>query len=166
MRNFLLGLLLAILFVLPVSAQDATPDPPSITIVQPDVGSPPVVVIQEPVQDNSLSPAEIVLIVVIFIVIAGSGYVLHQNKELAKQVTGMAVQLGDSVPPWLWDAVQAGADKGMARLGEVTDATPNTMDDDLFQRLQALEQEVFGMVRRPPPSPPYTPPAPPPPITP
>lgn len=137
-RFALFALLIAVLLLLaaPTPAQEATPEPTAI--------APPVVVVEPSATYGGLTTVEIVLIVVLLVVIIGAGLfinsVLKHNKELA-------LKLADALPPWAWDALQAGTERGFAELGDYVESTPNTLDDDLFERLQKEKDDFFAEVR-------------------
>lgn len=136
-RKLFAVLLLVLMFALPVSAQDTTPEP--------ETSAPSIVIVDPSDTFAGLSATEVVLIVVLVVVLVGAGIGLN---VLLKHNVELGRDLSNALPEWAWDALQSGAMRGLLELEELAESTPNTVDDELVARFREQLNEFFEEMRR------------------
>lgn len=155
--KLLFTLILSLSIVVPVFAQEVTPEPQPDVVVVPEEQSPPVVtgddstvVVQVP-ENTTVNTTTIVSIAVVAIIALGAAaYVLKPT------LVELAAQAGRNIPPEALGILVYGTDR-VADLGKTfTGATPTQLDDMAVGELVELRDEVIDRIRElQKPSPPF-----------
>lgn len=148
MKRTFATLLLLLTFAAPVSAQEATPEPPSVVIVEPEgIGSDDTVTVSPDATTIIVDTARQnnpVLLIALGIAAILIVFLLGAVVYLAKQGY-------NSLPPWAQGLVlsnrgwvETSADQFGQRLEDYAKTTPNTLDDELAR---LVREEVRKGIR-------------------
>lgn len=130
MKRFLLVLILLCLFALPAFAQEVTPEPPPVVVVDP----PAVDAVTPPQLFNT---ALIVIGAIVTVALGVFGYIVRP--AIVGAVAGM--------PQWGAEMLFSAGDAGLDALEDYAETTETTIDDDEAAKLRREFNELREEVR-------------------